>query len=317
MQNMKTLYPDIEPYITHQLEVGQGHVLMVEECGNKTGIPIIFLHGGPGSNCKPHHRSFFNPAIYRIILFDQRGAGRSKPAGNLQHNTTVHLLADMELIREKLHIDKWIVFGGSWGATLSLLYAQKFPDKVLGLVLRSIFLARKLDISWFHMNGGVNKHFPKQWQIFFEFAPGNWKQLLTAYYEALTGNDVNYMNTAALRWATWGSCVVSNGTFPTPTETSAQLLNSVRIECHYLYNNYFMEENQLILNINKVIKIPIILIHGQKDLVCLPEGSQLLKRHLPTAQLKIIPSGGHLSYDPAMIAALVDATDEMGNLDLN
>lgn len=310
---MKTLYPDIEPYITHQLEVGQGHVLMVEECGNNAGIPIVFLHGGPGSNCKPHHRSFFNPAIYRIILFDQRGAGRSKPNGNLQHNTTTHSLADMELIRKKLQIEKWVVFGGSWGATLSLLYAQKHPDRVLGLILRSIFLARKQDISWFHINGGVSKHFPKQWQTFFEFAPGNWEQLLTAYYTALTGNDIASMNNAALAWATWGGCVVSNGTFPAPTEPSEQLVNSVRIECHYLYNKYFIEENQLIANIDKVINIPTIFIHGDKDLVCLPEGSKLLKRHLPTAQLKIIPSGGHLADDPAMIAALVNATDEMRN----
>ncbi|MBE9561945.1 MAG: prolyl aminopeptidase [Proteobacteria bacterium] len=311
---MKSLYPDIEPYITHKLEVGQGHVLMVEECGNATGIPIIFSHGGPGSSCKPHHRCFFNPAKYRIILFDQRGAGRSTPSGNLQSNTTEHLLADIELIRETLNIDKWIVFGGSWGATLSLLYAQKHTDRVLGLILRSIFLARKSDISWFHVEGGVDKHFPKQWQKFFEFSPGGWKQLLEAYHEALISNELEDKNTAALAWATWSACVVSNGKFPEPTEVSDKMLSSVRIECHYLYYNYFIEENQLISNIDKVVDIPTILIHGQKDLVCLPENSQLLKRHLSTAQLKIIPSGGHLSDDPAMISALVEATDEMSEI---
>ncbi|MCK5877193.1 MAG: prolyl aminopeptidase [Candidatus Marithrix sp.] len=312
---MKKLYPDIEPNTIYQLEVGQDHVLMVEECGNPTGIPIIFLHGGPGSNSKPQHRSFFDPSIYRIILFDQRGAGYSQPSGNLQANTTKHLLADMELIREKLNIDKWVIFGGSWGATLSLLYTQKHVDRVLGLILRSIFLARKSDISWFHIEGGVNKYFPNQWQKFFDFAPGrDWQQLLIAYYTALTGNNIDIKNHAALTWAAWSGCVVSNGTFPEPTEVSDKLLNSVRIECHYLYNNYFIEENQLVLNIDKVINIPTTLIHGQKDLVCLPDNSQLLKRHLPKAQLKIIPSGGHLSDDPAMISALVEATDEMGDL---
>ncbi|MDM8565639.1 prolyl aminopeptidase [Candidatus Halobeggiatoa sp. HSG11] len=313
---MKNLYPDIEPNITHQLEVGQGHTLMVEECGNAAGIPIVFLHGGPGSYCKSHHRCFFNPSIYRIILFDQRGAGRSTPSGNLQFNTTDHLLADMELIREKLNIDKWIIFGGSWGATLSLLYAQKHTDKVLGLILRSIFLARKSDVSWFYIEGGVNKYFPKQWQKFFELTSVNQEELLTTYYEALTGNDINIRNTAALTWAAWAGCVVSNGRFPEPTEVSEKLLNSVRIECHYLYHNHFIKENQLISNINKVANIPTVLIHGQKDLVCLPENSQLLKQHLPMAKLKLIPTGGHLSDDPAMISALVEATDEMGKLNI-
>ncbi len=311
---MKTLYPDIEPYATHQLEVGQGHVLMVEECGNATGIPIVFLHGGPGSSCKAYHRSFFNPAKYRIILFDQRGAGRSTPAGELQSNTTEYLLADIELIREKLNIDKWIIFGGSWGATLGLLYAQKHSDKILGLILRSIFLARKCDIDWVHMDEGVNKYFPEQWQEFFDFAPGDWTQLLTAYYTALTGKDVDVMNKAALAWASWGGCVVSNGKFATPTEISEKILNLIRIECHYLYHNCFIEENQLISDINKIANIPTILIHGEKDLVCLPESSQLLKQNLPTAKLIIVPNVGHLSDEPSMLSALIEATDEMLNI---
>ncbi len=311
---MKILYPDIEPYATHQLDVGQGHILTVEECGNANGIPIVFLHGGPGSNCKSYHRSFFDPAKYRIILFDQRGAGRSTPAGKLQFNTTEHLLADIELIRETLNIKKWVVFGGSWGAALGLLYAQQHSDKVLGIILRSIFLARKCDIDWFHMDDGVNKYFPKQWQDFFDFAPGDWNQLLIAYHTALTGGDINAKNKAALAWATWGGCVVSSGTFADPTEVSEKLLNLVSIECHYLYNNYFIKENQLVLDINKVKNIPTILIHGQKDLVCLPESSRLLKQHLPSAKLILVPSSGHLSDDPAMISALVESTDEMKNL---
>ncbi|HEW98094.1 MAG: prolyl aminopeptidase [Candidatus Parabeggiatoa sp. nov. 3] len=313
---MISLYPDIEPDATHQIAVGQTHVLTVEECGNPDGIPVIVLHGGPGSHCKPKHRSFFNPSAYRIILFDQRGAGRSTPMGSVNDNTTWDLLADLETIREQFSINKWVIFGGSWGATLGLLYAQQYPENVLGLILRSTFLARKDDIHWGYGNKGVNRFFPKQWQAFTQILPkdGHWEHPLAIYYDHLTSQDSTKAHAAALAWAAWGGCVVSYGQFPEPTESSQTLLNEARIECHYMFNHCFIEENQLLRDIDKVADIPAILVHGQQDLVCPLESAYLLEQNWPAAQLKVIPTGGHLAHDPEMISALLEATDDMVKL---
>ena len=310
---MATLYPEIEPYTTHQIAVGQEHILMVEECGNPKGIPVVFLHGGPGAHCKPYQRSFFDPNCYRIILFDQRGAGRSVPTGCLQHNTTWDLLADLETIRKQLSIENWLIFGGSWGATLGLLYAQQYPQQVLGLILRSTFLARQRDIDWCCLDGKVNQLFPEQWQAFIQLLPPTETEqsLLAIYYRHLTSQDVTVVQQAALAWAAWGGCVVSNGEFPTPTEPSDKLINEARIECHYMVNQCFLPENQLLHDLPKITHLPAILIHGQRDLVCPFESSYLLKQNWPHAQLKSIPNAGHLARDPGMIPALVEATDEM------
>ena len=310
---MITLYPDIEPYATHQIPVGQEHILAVEECGNPEGIPVVFLHGGPGSHCKPYHRSFFNASRYRIVLFDQRGVGHSTPTGSIQENTTWDLLADMETIRKQLDIKSWVIFGDSWGATLGLLYAQQFPVHVSGLILRSAFLARVRDIHWFYAEDGVNRFFPKQWQAFTQFLPqeGHWDNPLAIYYEYLTSKDINTAFAAALAWVTWGSYVVNYGILPSPIEPSEKLLHKARIECHYMYNHCFLEENQLLQSVDKVADIPAILVHGQRDLVCPPESSYLLEQNWAAARLKIIPTGGHLAKDLEMISALVEATNEM------
>jgi len=310
---MTTLYPNIEPYTTHQLTVGQEHVLMVEESGNPNGIPVIFLHGGPGGHCKTHHRCFFNPNHYRIVLFDQRGAGRSTPIGCLKNNTTWDLLNDMEIIRKQLTIEKWLIFGGSWGTTLGLLYAQQYPENVLGLILRGTFLARQRDINWFYTDGGVNCIFPQQWQAFTQWLPkiAEGKELIAMYYNYLTSQDKAVANKAALAWAAWHGCVVSYGQFPAPTETSDKLLHEARIECHYFFNDCFLEDNYLLQHIDSVTHIPAIFIHGQQDLVCPLESSYLLTQNLPKAQLRIVPTGGHLAHDPDMISTLVTATDEM------
>jgi proline iminopeptidase len=310
---MPTLYPDIEPYTTHQLAVGQGHVLMVEECGNPKGIPVVFLHGGPGAHCKPYQRSFFDPKRYRIVLFDQRGAGRSTPTGSLQHNTTWDLLADMETIRKQLSIEKWLISGGSWGTTLGLLYAQQYPHRVLGLILRSTFLARKRDIDWCCTDGKVNQLFPAQWQTFVQLLPQAEAEenLLTIYYEQLTSQDTTIVERAVLAWATWGGCVVSSGEFSVPTEASKTLINEVRIECHYMVNQFFLAENQLLRDLPKITHLPAIIVHGQRDLICPLENSYLLAQNWPTAQLKIVPNAGHLAHDPGMISTLVEATDKM------
>jgi proline iminopeptidase len=309
---MKTPYPDIEPYATHKIAVGQPHVLTVEECGNPQGVPVLFLHGGPGSHCKPHHRSVFNPDIYRIVLFDQRGAGRSTPSGCLQDNTTGDLVADMETIRKQLKIPKWVIFGSSWGTALGLVYAQQYPEHVLALILRGTFLARTRDINWGYVSGGVSRIFPQQWQEFTHFLPKKHLDTpLADYYDYLTGKDTALARTAAIAWAAWNGYVVSNGEFTDPIEFSKELLNGIRIECHYMFNRCFLEENQVLLHLNKLANIPAIIIHGQQDLVCPLENSYLLKQNWPMAQLKIVPTGGHLARDPETISAIVEATDEI------
>ncbi len=314
---MKTLYPEIEPYIVHRIAVDAEHTLKVEECGNPQGIPIVFLHGGPGSHCKAYHRCFFNPQIYRIILFDQRGAGASTPVGSLTNNTTQHLLADMEIIRAKLNLEKWIIFGGSWGATLGLLYAQAHPERILGLILRSIFLARQCDIHWFHELGAVSRIFPQQWENFVNHLPKEEQgDLLTSYYARLTGENMEVAHNAALAWATWEGFVISEGKFPDPTESSEAILNSTKMECHYMLNNCFIEENQLLNNLNKVKHIPTVLIHGQMDLVCPFDNSYLLAKNWGNkAQLKVVLTGNHRSTEPAeMLSTIVTVIDEMSSI---
>lgn len=310
------LYPAIEPYATYSLPVGHGHILYVEECGNPNGHPIVFLHGGPGSCCKPHHRTLFNPDIYRIILFDQRGAGRSTPAGSLTNNTTWDLLQDMEQLRKQLRIDSWVIFGGSWGATLGLLYAQQYPQHVAGLVLRSIFLARERDVHWAYREGGVNRFFPKQWKDFTRFLPKeeHWDTPLAIYYDYLIDKELATAKTAALTWSAWGNCIVTFGQLPATTVCTKEILNEARLECHYIFHHYFIEENQLLQEVDKVADIPAILLHGQCDLMCPLESSYLLEQAWPAAQLRILPMVGHLTSEPAMMAALVEATEDMAKL---
>lgn len=306
----------IEPHAVHHLSVGQGHTLYVEECGNPRGLPVVFLHGGPGAHCKPHHRALFDPQIYRIILFDQRGAGQSTPTGSLENNTTQELLADMEHLRKHLGIQNWVVCGGSWGATLGLLYAQHYYEHTLGLVLRSIFLARERDIHWSYRDGGVNRLFPKQWKAFTRFLPTHehWDNPLGVYYNLLTGNDILLAQQAALAWSAWRGCLVSYGQFEAPSEGTQEILNEARIECHYMFHHCFIHENQLLQNVEKVADIPTILLHGQRDLVAPLESSYFLEQPWPAAQLRILPGCGHLTSEPEMMAALVEATNDIAKI---
>ncbi len=319
MKNLATtitpLYPDLEPYATHTLPVGQGHFLYVEECGKPSGIPVVFLHGGPGAYCKPYHRSFFNPDIYRVVLFDQRGAGRSTPTGGLEHNTTWDLLADLEQLRKYLGIPTWVVYGGSWGATLGLLYAQQYPEHVSGLVLRSLFLATERDFQWTYRDGGVNRLFPKQWGNFTRLLPGDghWDNPLAIYYDLLTGKNQSVASAAALTWSAWSACVVSYGELPALTEVTAELLNEARLECHYIFHHCFLKEHSLLEQVAKVADIPAILLHGQRDLMCPLEGPYWLEQNWPAAQLRVLPNCGHLN-EPEMMAAVVEALDDMAKL---
>ncbi len=309
------LYPEIEPYNTHYLPTGEGHVLHVEECGNPNGIPVVFLHGGPGGYCKPYQRSLFNPDLYRIILFDQRGAGQSIPKGSLQANTAQELVKDIELLRQKLNIEQWVIFGGSWGSALGLLYAQGFPDRILSMILRGIFLARQKDIQWLYSEFGVGRLFPAQWQLLMSLIPvESHKEPLPLYYELLMSQDDDIAQMAALNWANWVGCVVSHNTFPAPVECTEEMLREVRIECHYAVNQFFVQKNQIIQNMDKLQDIPSIIIHGQQDLMCPLEGACTLNQAWEHSELKILPNGGHLTNEPETLAAIVQATDEMSEM---
>lgn len=314
---MKELYPEIPCYKSHILRIGDIHKVYFEESGNPNGIPVVFLHGGPGSGCKENHRRYFNPHKYRIIIFDQRGCNRSSPQGCVNENTTLELLQDMEQIRTSLGIDKWVLFGGSWGATLSLLYAEAFPEQVSGLVLRGTFLARQRDLDWFAKDG-ANRIFPDYWEKFLKVVPVDKRHdLVNAYYEIIhnTKND-NEKLSYARAWSDWAGKVVTY-TLPeaeTGEENIDKLLNQVSIETHYAFNRYFIAENQILDNISKIPDVPVKIIHGRRDLTCTLEASWLLYEALPDAGINIISDAGHLAGEPAMIDALVTATDEMSFL---
>ena len=312
---MYDLFPPIEPYATHRLEVDNGHILHVEECGLSTGIPVLFLHGGPGAGCQPYHRQFFDPGIFRIVLFDQRGAGRSTPHANLEANTTAHLVSDIETIRERLGIDRWLVFGGSWGSTLGLVYAIQHPKRVSGMILRGIFLCRKQEIHWFYQDG-ANRIFPDHWEDFVAPIPPEERgDLLSAYYKRLTGDDEAVRYDCARRWSLWEGRAL---TLQPSTETTKffgdehTALSLARVEAHYFANNIFLEDDYILRHIDVLAGIPGIIVHGRYDIVCPLESAWALHRHWPGSQLEIIPTAGHAASEPGVTEALVRAVCTMG-----
>ena len=324
---MRALYPEITPLSDDVLTVSGEHKIYFEECGNRNGIPVIFLHGGPGSGCNENHRRYFDPDMYRIIIFDQRGCNRSLPRGCVEQNTTQDLLQDMEAIRKKLEIDKWMVFGGSWGATLGLAYAEAFPIRVNGMILRGCFLARRQDLDWFAREG-VNQIFPDYWQEFISVIPaGERHELIDAFHQRVFGMDDKARIQCARAWSEWAGKVVSynleagnnGGTDKkeeamNPTRESQKIVNEVSIELHYAKNGYFLEENQLLNNIDSLPEVPVKIIHGRRDLTCTLQSSWKLHQAVPKSELVIVPDAGHLAGEPAMINALITATDEMANL---
>jgi len=311
---MKELYPPIEPYAVHLLDVGDGHSVYVEECGNPAGIPAVFLHGGPGGGCKIYQRSFFDPTKYRAVLFDQRGCGRSKPCGRLRHNDTQHLLADMELIRKRLGIEKWLLFGGSWGSALALLYAQKYPHRVSGIVSRGTFLARQADLDWY-VKDGVNRIYPERWDELLDAVHGRpGEDLMAAFHRILLGEDELARRRAAKAWSAWGGQVALGDEFsPSDLEghVPASVLHQARIELHYGFQRYFIEENQILRDCPLIPRVPVILVHGRRDLVCPLESAFTLQKHLPFAELRVLPNAGHVASNAEMTAALVEAADEL------
>lgn len=313
---MKRLYPEITPFHTFFLETDGPHRVYVERSGNPAGIPVIFLHGGPCSGTKPEHRCFFDPDRYHIILLDQRGCGRSLPFGELTENTTQDLLADLERIRQKLRIEQWLLFGGSWGATLALLYAQCYPERVSGMILRGAFLARQADMAWF-LEDGVRRIYPQRWQDLLDsVAVSSGDGLLARLCDAVFGEDGASAERAAQQWQIWGGQVALGSEFVLDASMSVDdgVLKQVRMELHYARHAYFIEENQILQNCACLQAIPVIIIHGQNDLTCPLEAGWQLHRALPQAEFRVLPNSGHVARGEEMIDALVTATDKMAKL---
>lgn len=304
------LYPDIEPYHEFQLRVSDVHTLWVEECGNPDGIPVVFLHGGPGAACEPFHRRFFDPQHYRIILFDQRGCGRSTPHAELRDNTTWDLVADLERIRVHLNLDAWQMFGGSWGSTLALVYAETHPQRVTGLILRGIFLCRERDIRWFYQEGASRIH-PELWQDYIRVIPQDERQdLVAAFYRRLTSSDRDVQREAARAWSLWEGRTSNLVTQPTVLDhftEDATALSLARIECHYFMHDSFLRNNQLLEDAHKLKGIPGVIVHGRYDMVCPVEQAWTLHRAWPEAEFRVLPRSGHSATEPEIIDALVGA----------
>ena len=312
MQTQAELYPPIGPYSTRRVAVNAVHTLYLEECGNPEGIPAIFLHGGPGAGCEPSHRSFFDPERYRIILFDQRGSGRSTPHAALQDNSTWDLVADIELIRDTLGVERWLVFGGSWGSTLALAYAQAHPERVAALVVRGVFLCRDREIHWFYQEG-ASWVFPDAWEDFLAPIPENERHdLLHAYHRRLTGGDEIARMAAAKAWSIWeGSTatLLPNQQVRSFFADPHIALSLARIECHYFVNHAFLEPNQLLRDADRLADIPGVIVQGRYDLICPLRSAWELHRAWPRAELRIIPDAGHAAFEPGIRSALIEATD--------
>lgn len=311
---MHKLFPDIKPFATHRLPVDPPHELYVEECGNVKGLPVLFVHGGPGAGCEEYHRRFFDPNLYRIILFDQRGAGRSTPHASLDNNTTWHLVADMEKIREYLGIARWVLFGGSWGSTLSLVYAETHPERTLGLILRGIFLCRPWEIRWFYQEG-ANRVFPEHWQDFIALIPEPERHdLLQAHYRRLTGADEIARMASAKAWSLWegrAATLLPNRHVVEFFGTSRTALSLASIEAHYFAHHTFLEPDHILRNAHRLNDIPGTIVHGRYDIVCPIQSAWELARAWPTAAFEIIPDAGHSATEPGIVNALVLATIKM------
>ena len=316
MKDPLNLYPEIKPYDSGFMDVDEHHVYY-EQCGNPDGKPAVFLHGGPGGGGSEEVRRFFNPDIYRIIVFDQRGCGRSKPHGCLENNTTWDLVSDIELLRKKLDINKWLVFGGSWGSTLSLAYAQTHPDSVSELVLRGIFLLRKEELQWFYQDGS-SRIFPEAWQEFVEIIDENERDdLMGAYHRIFNSDDKAKKLAAAIAWTKWEASTISLSYNPATVEEMSDpefALAFALIENHYFINKgWFKNENQLIENIDIIRSIPSVIVQGRYDAVCPMKTAWELSEAWPEAEMVVAPSSGHTAFEAEITDALIRATDRFGN----
>lgn len=310
---LRTLYPAIEPFASGFLQVSPLHRLYYEQCGNPDGKPVVFLHGGPGAGCGPNSRRFFDPSHYHIILFDQRGCGRSTPHAELVENTTWELVADMERLRQHLGIDRWQVFGGSWGSTLALSYAQTHPQRVSELVLRGIFMLRRWELEWFYQKG-CDAIFPDAWETYLAQIPEVERgDLISAYYRRLTSPDPAIRLSAAKAWSVWEastSYLLQDAEQIKGNAVDEFALAFARIECHYfVHGGFFEADDQLLRNASRLKDIPAVIVQGRYDVVCPARSAWDLHRAWPEADLRIVADAGHSAFEPGITDELVRATD--------
>lgn len=303
------LYPTIGPFDQRVISVSGGHQIYMEQCGNPKGVPVVVLHGGPGGGCSPSMRRFFDPDVYRIILFDQRGCGRSKPTASVDNNTTWDLVADIEKIRETLNIGKWMVFGGSWGATLSLIYAQAHPERVAHLVLRGVFLMTQVELDWFY-GGGAAQFWPEEWAAFTSLIPpAEHGDMIAAYHKRLFGDDLDVQVQHARAWAGWESALAVLEPGENRGVSPAEYARAFsRLENHYFINNGFLTEEQAILNnMHRIADIPGVIVQGRYDMICPPARAYTLSEKWPAGRLIMVPTAGHALSETPITAELVKA----------
>jgi len=310
---MRELYPSLEPYDTGTLQVSDLHTIYYEQSGNPQGKPVVFLHGGPGGGSLPIFRQYFDPAKWRIVIFDQRGCGRSTPHAELRENTTWDLVSDIETLRSHLKISQWVVSGGSWGSTLSLAYSQTHPDRCLGLILRGIFLLRRKEILWFYQEG-ASYLFPDAWEDYLKPIPLDERaDLLSAFYRRLTSDDAQIRQEAARAWSVWEG--TTSRLIPDPKSQSrfadAEFADAfARIECHYFINRGFLEpDDQLLQNCDRIRHLPTVIVQGRYDVVCPMTSAWDLHKALPDAELVVVPDAGHSMMEPGICSALIEASD--------
>ncbi|MEP4196317.1 MAG: prolyl aminopeptidase [Aliishimia sp.] len=307
------LYPPIDPFDQRMLNVGEGHSIYMEQCGNPQGIPVVVLHGGPGGGCSSAMRRYFNPEVYRVILFDQRGCGRSRPHASVKDNDSWALVRDIETIRDLLDIEDWIVFGGSWGATLALIYAQTHPDRVLHLVLRGVFLATQRELDWFY-GGGAGKFWPDNWEKFLAPIPKDEQHdLIAAYHRRLFSGDLMLETRCARAWAAWENALASFQSAGQSGDGPGEYARAfARLENHYFINGAFLErDEQLLENMPRIAHIPGTIVQGRYDMICPPEAAYRLKKRWPAAELKFIHKAGHALSEPGISAELVREMDRI------
>ena len=315
-RQLRTLYPEIELYRSGHFDVGDGHSLYWELCGNPAGKPAVFLHGGPGSGMSTDHRRQFDPRHYNILLFDQRGAGKSTPHAGLEANTTAHLVEDIERLRAMVGVERWLVFGGSWGSTLSLAYAQAYPERVTELVLRGVFLFSQTELDWLYKYG-ASELYPEGWNDFISLIPENERgDLIEAYRKRLTGDDEAEKLRAAKAWSTWEGQTVT--LLPNPKMLAEftedrHAIAIARIENHYMANKGWLKEGQLLAGVDRLRGIPGVIVQGRHDCCTPPRAAWELKQAWPEVDLQIVPDGGHLYNEPGILDGLIRATDRFAN----
>ncbi|HEY9020213.1 MAG: prolyl aminopeptidase [Paracoccaceae bacterium] len=308
------LHPPVDPFDQRMIDVGDGHTVYMEQSGNPQGMPVVVLHGGPGGGCSPAMRRYFDPKVFRVILFDQRGCGRSRPHASVKDNTTWHLVRDIERIRSDLDIDQWTVFGGSWGATLALIYAQEHPDRVAGLVLRGVFLATKAELDWFY-GGGAGKFWPETWARFVDLIPEDERgDLIAAYHKRLFSGDLMVETKYARAWSSWENALASFHSNGVGGDSPGEYARAfARLENHYFMNGAFLDyDGQIMDRVDRIAHIPGAIVQGRYDMICPPESAWNLAARWPNVELHMVRNAGHALSEPGISAELVRVMDRIG-----